>query len=636
MMMVRYEKLTRDELIALARDLKNRLKKRTPSPRRNSARFPVFGERERREFEASFYPIRIFDRETFRYLAVNDAALRLYGYSRDEFLRLTPLDTRHPDEHEDFYRTLAEPTGYLRHRGPRRHVTKSGAIIVVEIVMQDILYEGREARLSLTLDVTERVRMEEELRRQKNLLGAIIEHLPVGVAVKDARTGRYVLRNRVAETLTGFRNAEAIGKRADEVYPLDLATLIDATDREALERGMVARVSPQVIRRHTGRRLRYLKVPVPDERGHHTHLVSIIEDLTDIETAKEDLCRSEERLRQLVALSPAVIFSFSPTPPYPTTWISENVTAQLGWQPSDFTADPAFWRDGIHPEDRDAALAKIAEIATKERYECEYRFRHRNGSWRWMHDEGRLVRDADGGRREAIGVWMDVTAEREAAEERMRRVIEQRDALVKEVHHRIKNHLQGIAGLLREKKSLHPELASLIDPMVAQIKSVALAFGLQSGAGTLVAPGKVLEAICASLENLMPCRIVRKWISARSPRLYLASDETVPTAVALNELLFNAVKHGKRSAGVTMVELDCAEHGHKVEIRISNHGELPPGFDYRSGTGCATGLGLVKTLLGPQGSTLAIWTRDGRVETVLTLEEPVVVTRPRNTRGVSE
>lgn len=63
------------------------------------ADYPVFGEREQREFEQSPWPIRIFDRETLKYLAVNDAAaVSLYGHTREEFLALGPLDTRHPDE----------------------------------------------------------------------------------------------------------------------------------------------------------------------------------------------------------------------------------------------------------------------------------------------------------------------------------------------------------------------------------------------------------------------------------------------------------------------------------------------------------------------------------------------------------
>lgn len=715
--------------------------------------FPVFGEREQRDFEKSTHPIRIFDRETLRYLAVNDAALKLYGYRREEFLALTPLDTRHPEESEDFYATLSEPTGYLRFPGPRRHVTKDGRVIVVEIVMQDILYRGRKARLSLTRDVTEqmqmqellqrrerefsalaenvpdiitrcdrclrhvyvnpavtaatglppealigktnralgmpvelvelweaslrsvfasgreqkfefafptkqglrhyetrmvpefgagngvetvlsigrditeRKRVEDELTRQKKLLDAIIEHLPVGIVVKDARTLRYLLRNRMAGELTSLNSTQTIGKRADEVYPPELAEVIRQSDREALSRGAVVSVSSKLLWQLTGRVVRNLKVPVPDETGHHTHLVSIIEDLTDIEAAQGALRRSEERLKQLISMSPAAIFSLSLEPPFVTTFISENVTAQVGWQPSDFTGSPSFWLEHVHPDDRTAAAEAVAKIATDGRYTCEYRFRHKDGSWHWMHDMSHAVHDADGVPREGIGIWMDITAQREEAEKRLQRALRQRDALVREVHHRIKNHLQGVAGLLREKMHSHPAVAPIIELIVGQMKSVAVVYGLQNGVDTAVSLGGVLAAICASLESLLPCRIVRKWDSEQEGCLRLAANEAVPVAVALNELLFNAIKHCERDAGVATVEVDYSECGQKAEIRIANRGMLPRGFDYARGAGCSTGLDLVKTLLGPKGNALALWMRGSAVETVLTLGEPLVVPR---------
>ena len=871
-----HKRLTRKKISVPARD-RQLAQKGHRATGNEEPEFPVFGEREQRDFDTSTHPIRIFDRETLRYLAVNDAALKLYGYTREEFLALTPLDTRHPEESEDFYATLREPTGYLRFREPRRHVTKDGRVIVVEIVIQDILYRGRNARSSLTMDVTKRIRGEQmlrqreqefralvsnapdiiarfdrdlryvyvnpagtaatglapqmllgktnrelgmpaelvelweadlrsvfasgrekkmefafpapqdlrhyearmvpefnarhevdtvlsiarditkrkraeealrtseefsgrviassrdcikvldldarllsinvggqrlleiddvtpllsrpwldfwrgadkeaarnavvaagrgatgqfegycatakglskwwdvvvtpilgadgkpekllaisrditkrkraegELKRQKKLLDTIIEHLPVGIAVKDANTLRYLLRNRMAAELTGLNNADVIGKRADEVYPPDLAEFIRESDHEALSnRG---RTSSRVFRQRTGRSVRGLKVAVPDESGRHTHLVSIIEDLTDIERAQTALRRSEARLKQLISMSPAAIFSFSLDPTFATTYISENVTAQLGWAPSEFTGSPSFWFDHLHPDDQAAASEAVARIASDGRYVCEYRFRHKDGGWRWMHDESQVVHDADSTPREAIGIWMDVTAKREETEERLQRALRQRDALVREVHHRIKNHLQGIAGLLREKMPAYPAVAPLVESVVAQMKSVALVYGLQNGVDTAVSLGGMLAAICASLEGLLSCRIVRKWDAEQDGCVRVAANEAVPVAVALNELVFNAIKHCERNAGVAAVEVDYSEHGLRAEIHIANRGILPRGFDYARGAGCSTGLDLVKTLLGPKGNALALWTRGNMVETVLTLEEPLVALR---------
>src|SRR5262245_47190068 len=71
---------------------------------------PVFTEWHRREFDKSPWPMRIFDHETFRYLAANDAAVKFYGYTQQEFLALSARDTRHPDEYGAFVAHMQEST----------------------------------------------------------------------------------------------------------------------------------------------------------------------------------------------------------------------------------------------------------------------------------------------------------------------------------------------------------------------------------------------------------------------------------------------------------------------------------------------------------------------------------------------
>ncbi len=570
-----------------------------------------------------------FDRE-IRYMYANAALERATGLPREAFLgkthREAPLPTELAARFDESVREVFE-TG-MSNQVELSFITWDG-----ECFFESRHIPERDARgevisaLCVARDVTQRKRAEDELRRQKKLLDAIIEHLPVGVTVKDARTLRYTMRNRMAGELTGLNSAETLGKRAEDLYPPELAKIIAATDREALAGGAAASFPSVIVGRRTGRIARTVKVPVPDERGCYTHLVNIIEDLTEIERAQIALRRSEERLRQLISTSPAAIFSLSPDAPFATTFISENVTAQVGWQPSDFTENPSFWFDHVHPDDREAAREQVAKLATDGKYTCDYRFQHKDGRWRWMHDEGQIVRDADGTPREGIGTWMDITAKRQEAEERVQRAMRQRDALVREVHHRIKNHLQGIAGLLRQKALLNPAVASLIDATVGQIYSVALAYGLQEDTGSPVTLSQLLESICASVEGLSAVRVNRKWGARGVAPLQLAASEAVPVAVAINELMFNAVKHHAAGGSPQGVDISLAGREDKAEIRIANRGSLPRGFDYATGAGCGTGLELVKTLLGPRGSELSFQAGDGWVETVLTLTEPLVTVR---------
>ena len=106
----------------------------------------VVGTAEFQLLEKSPTPSVIFDHETLRFLAVNQAALMLFGYGREEFLELTLADTRHPDE--DHQNHVPRGTVYARHGGMRRHLKRSGEVFLADVVVQDIVFEGRKASLS--------------------------------------------------------------------------------------------------------------------------------------------------------------------------------------------------------------------------------------------------------------------------------------------------------------------------------------------------------------------------------------------------------------------------------------------------------------------------------------------------------
>jgi two-component system sensor histidine kinase UhpB len=121
--------------------------------------------RYRMLFESSPLPMWVFDAGTLRYLAVNDAAVRLYGYSRDEFLGMTVEDLRPQGagEGEAFREFLRRESGSMQ-RGLFHHLRKGGEPIDVETVGHLVRWRGREARLVQINDVTERLRVQTRLR----------------------------------------------------------------------------------------------------------------------------------------------------------------------------------------------------------------------------------------------------------------------------------------------------------------------------------------------------------------------------------------------------------------------------------------------------------------------------------------
>jgi len=160
---------------AVERELRDAESRR--ARRRAEHEVQASAERYRHLFESSPLPMWVYDIETLRILTVNEAAIRRYGYTREEFLGLALTDLRAPEDHEKLREDVA------RHSDMPaiwRHLTKQGDHLVVEITAHDLEFEGRATRLVLANDVTERQRLEDQLRQSQKM--EAIGRLAGGVA----------------------------------------------------------------------------------------------------------------------------------------------------------------------------------------------------------------------------------------------------------------------------------------------------------------------------------------------------------------------------------------------------------------------------------------------------------------------
>jgi two-component system, cell cycle sensor histidine kinase and response regulator CckA len=125
--------------------------------------------RHRLMFEASPRPMWVYDAETLQFLAVNNAAIRDYGYSRDEFLAMDLTEIRPPDERDAIRSAVAATSNSYTHSGTWRHRRRDGREMDVEVASHPIRVGGRQARLVVVTDVTERTRLETRLRETQRL-----------------------------------------------------------------------------------------------------------------------------------------------------------------------------------------------------------------------------------------------------------------------------------------------------------------------------------------------------------------------------------------------------------------------------------------------------------------------------------
>jgi len=221
-------------------------------------------------------------------------------------------------------------------------------------------------------------------------------------------------------------------------------------------------------------------------------------------------------------------------------------------------------------------------------------------------------------------VATDVTEQRAAQEARLEAAIAQREMLVKEVHHRIKNNLQGVAGLLQQIAQRKPEVAGAIAEVVGQVHAIAQVYGLQVGESGPLQLMSVVQAIAASVQRTFGRSIEFSVDGASAPQWLLPEAESIPIALTLNELLTNAVKHSAATPeAVLRCTLACTED--EVQVTITNPARLPAGFNVARIPGGVSGLGLVRALLPRRSASLALTQHGDEVRAIVTLRRPGVM-----------
>ena len=215
-------------------------------------------------------------------------------------------------------------------------------------------------------------------------------------------------------------------------------------------------------------------------------------------------------------------------------------------------------------------------------------------------------------------VASDVSEQRGAEQARLQAAIEQREVLVREVHHRIKNNLQGVAGLLQQNAVRHPEVATVLSEAVGQVQAIAQVYGLQVGASGPLAVAPLLRAIAQSVQRTfgVPIHVT---VEGQVPHV-LPEAEAIPVALTVNELLTNAIKNGQGAH----VSCSVQAHAAAVAICIVNRGRLAEGFSLDAVRGGVSGLGLVRALLPRRSAQLSIEQHGDEVVARIDLMPPSV------------
>jgi PAS domain S-box-containing protein len=259
------------------------------------------------------------------------------------------------------------------------------------------------------------------------------------------------------------------------------------------------------------------------------------------------------------------------------------------------------WETLTHPDDLKRASEQLERHFSGELpyYDCEIRMRHKDGRWVWIQDRGRVVsRTTDGKPLHMAGTHMDIN-DRKLAEEKIRTLLQEKELLLKETHHRVKNDMQTIHSLLllQADASNDQHGRTTLTDAAGRLQSMMMLYDKLyrsdnfSELGTRV----FLEPLILELVRLLPADPpVRTMLSIAD--VVLSSKILSPIGIIMNELVTNTMKYAFNGCRDRLISVSLAKEGSRLTIDYADNGRgLPESVSLENSTGF--GLVLVGTLV---------------------------------------
>ncbi|WP_414581217.1 PAS domain S-box protein [Scytonema sp. PCC 10023] len=534
--------------------------------------------------------ISYVDREQ-RYRFVNKTYEAWFGCNRDEIYGRTAREfvgeAAYSAIEKHIERVLAGETVYYESQMPYRLGSKryiSGTLVPNFDAQSQV-----KGFYGLVTDITERKQAEMQLVETRNFLQSVLDHLPVAVFTKEVSNLRFVLWNPACTELMGYTAEDVLGKTAYEVFTTQHADFCTAKDQEVLATSEAVEILEGMICTKQGETkiVRAKKVGIYDEQGNPQFLLGFAEDITERKRAEIALRESQERLANIIANIPGGVYRniYHADGRFSIPYLSPGYRTLMGIDPDEMMNHPEGVWTMIHPDDRDkfSAAIEVAKQTGEPEYLVEFRLVSPECKVTWIQDNARFFWSENG---DFIVDGVDIIInDRKLAEDRLRASLQEKEVLLAEIHHRVKNNLYVICSLLELQmdRLSDPQAKTALEDSCNRVNSMALVHenlyrandfsGVDFAEYVQQLAGDLLANYESLASNVM--------LNFGGDPVFLSLDQAIPCGLLLNELMSNALKHGfpEGSSGHIYILLTCLADGW-IELKLGNDGDrLPPDFD---------------------------------------------------------
>ncbi|MDE3144967.1 MAG: PAS domain S-box protein, partial [Bacteroidota bacterium] len=362
-------------------------------------------EKYRHLFKNSPANIIIWDPETLRILEVNDSVFDKYGYSKEEWENMSVLDYRRKEDHEiirGFAKRLLELDEPIKRRR-WEHLKKNGEAMQMEIESHKIIYNNRNAILSLALDVTEQVNAQNALRKTEECFRSLIDHAADSIFMVDD-SGIIFDVNLSASQLLYYTKDEFIGMSVLNLYPSDVRQNVPKLWDELRKNKSLINETKLFRKDGTSVEVEISRNMLPDGSG----AIAIVRDITERKKAEKKLKQSEARLKEAQAV--ALMGSWEIDMVKNIHIWSDELYNIFGVKKEEVKPSAETFLSLMYPDDAIIAQREIEKIfLTSNESTADFRFLGKDGSKRYAHIEWRFDLDENKHPVRLYGTLQDIT-----------------------------------------------------------------------------------------------------------------------------------------------------------------------------------------------------------------------------------
>lgn len=464
-----------------------------------------------------------------------------------------------------------------------------------------------------------RIKTQESLLERERRFRSYFEMPLVGVAITSPAKGWIEVNDRTCELL-GYSASELAGRTWSELtHPDDLAADLAQFNRVMSREIDSYSMDKRFIRKDGSVLWTSLGVGcVRNADNSVNYFVAILNDITERKRAEEDLRESEEKFRLLSENANDCIYKMK-IPDGTYEYVSPSSIHVIGYSPEDLYSTPMFVRKIIHPDWQSYLETQWKDILDgKDPESFEYQIIDPAGRVRWLHQTNSFLKNREGRITSLLAIIRNIT-ERKQTEEQVKALLAEKEVLLKEVHHRIKNNMLAMMSLLTLQANAMDDSAGIkaLQDARSRMQSMALLYD------KLYCSENVKEL---SINNYLPY-LVDEIAAAYSGGAPIAIEKKIDdfslsakvmstVGLITNELIINALKYAFPSRKAGAIIVSAAKQGNRVTLTFGDNGVgIPESVDFDHSPGF--GLTLVGILTKQLGGIITMERNGG---TRITLE----------------